>query len=66
MLLADLNQVDGPRESRLIGVRRVAAGDEHAPRGIHPALGVVVHVLASHAYALPEDVAFPARADARP
>jgi hypothetical protein len=48
MLLADLDHVDGPRESRLIRVWRVATADEHAPRGIEPALDVVVHVLASH------------------
>jgi hypothetical protein len=47
VLLADLDEVDGPRESRLIGVRWVAAGDVHAPRGIHPALAVGVHVLAA-------------------
>jgi hypothetical protein len=44
VLLADLDQVDGPRESRLVGVRRVTATDEHAPFGIEPALEVVVHV----------------------
>ena len=48
MLLADLNQVDGPCESRLVGIRWIAAGDEYAPDGIHPALDVVVHVLAAH------------------
>ena len=48
VLLADLNHVDRPRESRLVGVRRVATDDEHAPRGIEPALGVVVYVLAAH------------------
>jgi hypothetical protein len=48
MLLAYLDQVDGPRESRLVGVRWVATDDEHAPRGIEPALGVVVHMLAAH------------------
>jgi hypothetical protein len=32
----------------LVGVRRVTAADEHAPRGIEPALDVVVHVLAAH------------------
>jgi hypothetical protein len=50
VLLADLDQVDGPREPRLVGVRRIAAGDEYAPDGIHPALGVAVsvHVLAAH------------------
>ena len=48
MLLADLDQVDGLRESRLVGVRRVAADDEHTPRGIEPASDVAVHVLASH------------------
>ena len=32
VLLADLDEVDGPREPRLVRVRRVAAGDEHAPR----------------------------------
>ena len=52
MLLADLDQVDGPREPRLVGVRGVATADEHAPRCIEPALGVVVHVLASHARSL--------------
>jgi hypothetical protein len=46
VLLADLDHVDGPRESRLIRVRRVATPDEHTPRGIEPALDVVVHVLA--------------------
>jgi hypothetical protein len=53
MLLADLDQVDRPREARLVGVRRVAADDEHAPHGIESALDVVVHVLAAHVYALP-------------
>jgi hypothetical protein len=48
VLLADLDHVDGPRKSRLVGVRWVAAADGHAPRGIEPALGVVVHVLAAH------------------
>ena len=48
MLLADLDQVDGPRESSLVRVRRVAADDEHTPRGIEPALDLVVHVLAAH------------------
>jgi len=47
MLRADLDQVDGPRESGLVRVRRVAADDEHTPRGIEPALDVVVHVLAA-------------------
>ena len=50
MLLADLDHVDGPREARLVGVRRIATADEHAPRGIESALGVVVHVLAAHVY----------------
>ena len=53
MLFADLDHVDGPRESRLVGVRRVAAADGHAPFGIEPALDVVVHVLASHVYPFP-------------
>ena len=53
MLLADLDHVDGPRESRLVRVRRVTADDGHAPRGIEPALGVVVHVLAAHDPILP-------------
>jgi hypothetical protein len=48
VLLADLDHVDGPRESRLVGVRWVATADEHAARGIEPALDVVVHVLAAH------------------
>ena len=48
MLLADLDQVDRPRESRLVEVRRVAGGDGHAPHGIEPALDFVVHVLAAH------------------
>jgi len=48
VLLADLDQVDGSRESRLVGVRRVTGGDEYAPRGVEPALGVVVHVLTAH------------------
>jgi hypothetical protein len=48
VLLADLDQVDGPRKSRLVGVGRIATGDEHAPSGIEPALDVVVHVLAAH------------------
>jgi hypothetical protein len=52
VLLADLDHVDGPRKSRLVGVRWVATGDEHAPRGIEPALDVVVYVLASHALVL--------------
>jgi hypothetical protein len=42
VLHADLDHVDGPRESRLVGVRWVARGDEHAPRGIEPALDLVV------------------------
>jgi hypothetical protein len=46
--LTHLDHVDGPREARLVGVRWVATADEHAARGIHPALDVVVHVLASH------------------
>jgi hypothetical protein len=46
VLLADLDHVDGPRESRLVGVRRVTTVDEHATCGIHPALDVVVHTLA--------------------
>ena len=50
MPLADLDHVEGPRESRLVGIRWVAAGDDHAARGIEPALGVVVHVLAAHPY----------------
>jgi hypothetical protein len=49
VLLADLDQVDGPRESRLVGVRRVTRGDEYAPRGIQPALDVIVHMLTAHA-----------------
>jgi hypothetical protein len=48
VLLADLDPVNGPRETRLVGVRRVATADEHPARGIHRALGVVVHVLAFH------------------
>lgn len=52
MLLADLNQVDGSSEPRLVGVGWIAADYKHAPRGIHPALGVVVYVLASHALVL--------------
>jgi hypothetical protein len=56
VLLADLDAVDGPGESRLIGVRRIATVDEHAPRGIEPALDVVVHVLASMIYARLLDV----------
>jgi hypothetical protein len=46
MLFADLDRVDRPRESRLVRVRRVTTADEHAARGIHPALDVVVHALA--------------------
>jgi hypothetical protein len=46
VLLADLDQVDGPRESRLVGVRRVRADDEHAPgvpvSGLGDAAGVDV------------------------
>jgi hypothetical protein len=63
VLLADLNQVDGPRESRLVGVRWVAKCDEHAPFGIEPALNVVVHVLASHVYPFPRrfPIAIPSR-----
>ena len=53
VLVADLDDVDGPRESRLVGVRRVATADDHAPRGIDPALDVVVHVLASDVYPFP-------------
>jgi len=48
VLVADLDYVDGPRESRLVRVRWVAAGDEYTPRGIEPALDVVIDVLASH------------------
>ena len=48
MLVADLDYVDGPRESRLVRVRWVTTADEHAPRGIEPASDVVVHVLAAH------------------
>ena len=48
MVFTDLDEVDGPGESRLIGVRRVARGDHDAPGRVHPALGDVVHVLASH------------------
>jgi hypothetical protein len=48
VLLADLDEIDGPRKSRPVGVRWIAAADENMPRGIHPALGVVVHVLAAH------------------
>jgi hypothetical protein len=54
VLVADLDHVDGPRESRLVRVRRVATADEHTPRGIEPALDVVVHVMASHVYPLPQ------------
>ena len=50
MLLADLDHVACPRESSLVGVRWVATADGHAPRGIEPALDVVVDVLASHFY----------------
>jgi hypothetical protein len=46
VLLADLDQANRPRESRLVGVRRVAAADENTPLGVEPALGVVVYVLA--------------------
>jgi hypothetical protein len=31
----------------MVGVRWVAADDEHPPRGIEPAVGVVVHALAA-------------------
>jgi hypothetical protein len=31
VLLADLDEVDGSCEPRLVGVRRVAADDEHSP-----------------------------------
>ena len=48
MLLADLDQVDGPGESRLIWVRGVASRDDHSPGGIEPALELVVDVLAAH------------------
>jgi hypothetical protein len=48
VLLADLDHVDGPREARLVRVRRVTTGDHHSPRGIEPALDVIVHVLASN------------------
>jgi hypothetical protein len=41
VLLADLDHVDGPLGSRLVGVRWVATADEHAPRGIEPALDVL-------------------------
>jgi hypothetical protein len=47
VFLADQHHVDRSRESRLFGIRRIAAGDEDAPRGIEPALGVIVHVLAA-------------------
>jgi hypothetical protein len=45
---ADLDRVDGPSESGLVGVWWVATDDEHAPRGIEPALEVVVHALAAN------------------
>lgn len=48
VLFAYLHHVDRPRESRLVGVGWVPTPDEHAPRGIHPGLGVAVHVLAAH------------------
>jgi len=48
VLLTDHDHIDRPRESRLVGVRWVAAADKHPPRGIGPALKVVVHVLAAH------------------
>jgi hypothetical protein len=48
MLLADLDQVDGSREPRLVRVRRVTTADHHSPRGIETALDVIVHVLASN------------------
>jgi hypothetical protein len=41
MLLTDLDHGERPREPRLVRVRRVVTGDEHAPRGIHPVLDVV-------------------------
>lgn|GEM_PF-2305517 len=41
MFVADLDHVDGPRGSRLVRVRRVAAGDKHAPHGIEPTLDIV-------------------------
>ena len=66
MLLADLDEVDGPCESRLIGIRWVAAGDEHPPGGIHPALAVVVHVLAAHVHPSLGHVPDSQRRDARP
>jgi len=47
VLLTDHDHIDRPRESRLVGVRWVAAADKHPPRGIGPALKVVVHVLAA-------------------
>jgi hypothetical protein len=34
VLVADLDQVDRPSESRLVGVRRVTTADEHAPTGL--------------------------------
>jgi hypothetical protein len=58
VLLADLDEVDGPREPGLVGVRRIAADDGHAPRGIHPALGLVVYVLAAHRRSLPHRRSF--------
>jgi len=48
VVFADQHHADRPREPRLVQVRWVATGDDHAPRGVHPALGVVVYVLASH------------------
>ena len=48
VLLTDLDQVDRSRESRLVRVRWIATADEHAPRGIEPALDLVVHMLAAH------------------
>ena len=42
-----LDHVERPLEARLVGVRWVATDDEDAPRGIEPALDVVVHMLGS-------------------
>ena len=48
VLFADLDHVYRPSESRLVGVRWVATPDGHAPRGIEPALDVLVDVLEAH------------------
>jgi hypothetical protein len=54
VLVADLDDVDGPCEPRLVRVRRITAADAHASLGVEPALDFVLYVLASHLSPFPE------------